>query len=216
MFRLAAKEKLDTNRFLPNYIIAVVSGVLASRIGFLLTNRALYSNYSEVYKIWQGGLVSFAGFIVGTLVFYLLIRSQKDKTTVWLDLAGIVFPLAIAVGRIGCVLAGEVGVKYYGSFAYYRHFPVTAFEIYLGMFIFALNFAIYVYARRYLIKYFLFLNFIMLYSLGRTFIDDYRADRSLSIGINLSQLTSFIIFAIAFFTFAIYYVRRKVGHNEAR
>jgi len=213
LFRFAKKENANTERFLSNYIISVISALIAARIGFLATNLSLYSNYSDIYKYWQGGLVSFAGFIVGAAVFFLLLKAQKQKIALWLDLASIVFPLAIAIGRIGCVLAGEVGKRYYGTFAYYNHFPVTAFEIYLGLAIFSINLAIYIYARKYLIKYFLFLNFVMLYSLGRAFIDAYRADKSLIIGINLSQLTSFLIFAIAFFVFGIYYIKRKAENK---
>ena len=211
-YRLLTKENQDTSKFLSNYIIAVFSGVILARIAFLFININFFS-FSSSYRIWEGGLVSFAGFIGGAAVFLTLLHLQKQKLPIWIDLAGLVFPLAIAIGRIGCILNGEVGIKYYGSFAYHNRFPITAFEMYLVMFIFAVNFFLYIYARKYILKYFLILNFIMLYSLGRIGIDSYRADKNLIIGINLSQLTSFIIFAIAFFIFGIYYAKRKVKQN---
>lgn len=209
-FRLALKEKLETDKFLLNYIISIIVGVVASRILFYFLNLKYYANFYQIVEIWQGGLVSFGGFILGAITFFLLLKNQKQNIVKWLNLAGIAFPLGIAIGRIGCVLAGEVGKRYFGSFAYYYHFPVTAFEIYLCLAIFAINFALYLYARKYLIDYFLFFSFISLYSFFRIFIDSYRIDSNLAIGINLSQLTSFLIFIMAFFAFGIYYMRRKV------
>jgi len=215
-YRLALKEKLPTKHFLFNIIASIVIGIVASRILYYLLNLKYYTSFSQVVEIWQGGLVSFGGFIFGGLTFLILLRAQRERAAPWLDLAGIVFPLAIAIGRIGCVLAGEVGIRYYGALAYYSHFPVTAFEIYLGLLIFAINFSLYLYARKYLFDYFLFFNFIALYSFARIFIDGYRADKALIIGINLSQLTSLLIFVIAFFAFGIYYLKRKAGHDGTR
>ncbi|MCX6810600.1 MAG: prolipoprotein diacylglyceryl transferase [Candidatus Berkelbacteria bacterium] len=209
-YRLAKKENLPTNKFLLNFIASIVTGVIASRILFYFLNLKYYTNFYQIAEIWQGGMVSFAGFIFGGIVFLLLLRAQKENIAKWLDMAGIVFPLGIGISRVGCVLAGEVGRRYYGPFAYYYHYPITAMEIYLCLAIFAINFSLYLYARKYLIDYFLFFSFIALYSFFRIFIDSYRADPNLIIGINLSQLTSFIIFAISFFTFSIYYLKRKL------
>jgi len=209
-FRLAEKERLPTTKFLLNIILAIIVGVIASRILFYFMNLKYYTNLYQMAKIWQGGLVSFGGFIFGGLTFLLLIRAQKENVGKWLNLAGIAFPLGIAIGRIGCVLAGEVGKRYYGPFAYFYHFPVTAFEIYLCLAIFAINFSLYLYAKKYIIDYFLFFTFVMLYSFFRIFIDAYRSDPNLIIGINLSQLTSFIIFVLSFFIFGIYYMKKKV------
>lgn len=210
LYRLAEKEKLSTDKFLFNIIASVIAGVIASRILFYFINLKYYTNLYQLVEIWQGGLVSFGGFIVGGLTFLLLLRRQKEKIATWFNLAGIAFPLGIAIGRIGCVLAGEVGKRYYGPLAYYYHFPVTAVEIYLCLIIFAINLSLYKYAKKYLTDYVLFFSFVVLYSFFRIFIDAYRTDANLIIGINLSQLTSFIIFAVAFFSFGIYFTRRKL------
>jgi len=210
LYRLAEKEKLPVNKFLFNIITSVIVGVIASRILFYFINLKYYTNLYQLVEIWQGGLVSFGGFIIGGFTFLFLLRQQKEKIASWLDLAGIAFPLGIAVGRIGCVLAGEVGKRYYGPLAYYYHYPVTAVEIYLCLAIFAINLLLYSYAKKYLTDYVLFFSFVTLYSFFRIFIDAYRTDANLIIGINLSQLTSLIIFVIAFFSFGIYFVRRKL------
>src|SRR3989304_6507324 len=117
LFRLAEKEKLSTKNFLFNYLTSVVVGIAASRILFYLINLKYYLTFWQIVEIWQGGLISFAGFISGALAFFLLLKKQKEDFTPWLNLAGVVFPLAIAIGRIGCVLNGEFGIKTKSIFA---------------------------------------------------------------------------------------------------
>jgi len=213
-FRLAVREKLKIDRFLFDYIAAVVAGVVVSRIIYYLINLKYYNSFYQIGEFWKGGLVSFAGFIVGGLIFLLLLRIEKENIQKWLNMVGIAFPLGIAIGRIGCVLNGEVGKIYFGSFAYLNHFPVNVFEIYLGLIIFALNFSLYLYARKYIENYGLFFIFVIAYSFFRIFLDGYRADSVLPIGLNLSQLTSFIIFITASSVLSIFYVRVIKGKIE--
>lgn len=193
-YRLAKKEGLSTKNFLLNYIISLLVGIVASRILFYFINLKYYQTFWQIVEIWQGGLVSFAGFIAGGLVFVLLLGQQKEKLAPWLDIDGIVFPLAIAIGRIGCVLNGEFGIRTSSIFAIYGVMPVTVFEIFLGATIFAINFYLYQQFKNKLPKYFLFFNFIAIYSFARIFIDGWRIDPTLAIGLNLSQITSLIIF----------------------
>ena len=209
LYRLARKEGLSTKYYLSNYLISLIIGILASRILFCLINLKYYQSFYQVVEIWQGGMVSFAGFILGTITFLLLLKLQKQESSLWLDLAGIIFPLVIAIGRIGCVLNGEFGVRTKSIFAIYGYMPVTAFEIFLGMAIFTLNFYLFLNCRRYLPKYFLFFSFVALYSFARIFIDGWRIDPPLAIGINLSQLTSLLIFIISIIAFGSYLYKRK-------
>jgi phosphatidylglycerol:prolipoprotein diacylglycerol transferase len=207
LFLYAKKEGLNIKFFLSNIIISTLVGVFAARVLFYFLNLKFYTSFYQIIEIWQGGLVSFSGFILGGLTFVFLLTKQKEKIAKWIDLAGIFFPLGIAIGRIGCVLTGETGVRYYGVFAYQNHFPVTALEIYLCLAIFIINFILYLRAKKYLINYFLFFNFVVLYSFFRIFIDKYRADDLLIIGINASQLTSFLIFFLSSLVFSVYYLR---------
>ena len=215
LYRLAQKEGLSTKYFLSYYLISLIAGVLASRIIFYLINLKYYQSFYQIVEIWQGGLVSFAGFIAGTLTFLLLLRRQKVRISPWLDLSGVVFPLAIAIGRIGCVLNGEFGIRTTSIFAVYGYMPVTVFEIYLCGAIFILNFYLYLNFRQRLPKYFLFFSFVALYSFFRIFIDSWRIDLPLAIGINLSQLTSLSIFVITIITYGAYLYKGKRGQDEA-
>lgn len=201
-YRLAKKAGLETKNFLFNLILSVLVGVVASRILFYFINLKYYQSFWQLVEIWQGGMVSFAGFIAGGLVFILLLKQQKENLAPWLDIAGVAFPLAVAIGRIGCTLNGEFGVRTTSIFAVYGVMPITTFEIFLGAAIFALNFYLYQYQRSKLPKYFLFFNFIAIYSFVRIFIDVYRVDPVLVIGLNLSQIASLVIFLLTVLTYS--------------
>jgi len=201
MYRLMSKEKLDTTKFVSNIIISVILGIIASRIVFYFMNLYLYDSLYQMLEIWQGGLVSFAGFLFGAIVFVVLLKKQKNEIEPVINLAGVAFPLGIAIGRIGCALNGEVGVKTKSVLAYYGFMPVTAFEIFICSGIFAINFLIYLKFRGKLSKYFLFFLFITLYSFSRIIIDAWRIDPKVFLGLNYSQITSILIFTTTLFLY---------------
>lgn len=60
----------------------------------------------EWAKFWAGGLTYYGGFIGASLAAVWALR--RDRFPFWraADMAGIVVPLGIAVGRMGCLLGG--------------------------------------------------------------------------------------------------------------
>lgn len=57
-------------------------------------------------KFWSGGLTYYGGFIGGTIgAWYLL---KRDRFPFWkaADMAGMVIPVGLGFGRMGCLLAG--------------------------------------------------------------------------------------------------------------
>lgn len=217
-FRFGKKSSLDTGRFLLNYLISLIVGILFSRLFFYLLNLNDYTSVWQMVQIWKGGLVSFAGFAAGAITFIWLLWRQNRQISPWLDIAGLTFPLAIAIGRIGCVLNGEFGVRTKSVLSIYGYMPITVFEIYICATIFAIN--LYLFQnqkiRRKLPPGSFFLNFLVLYSFSRLIIDAWRADTSLPIGINASQFVSLLIFLISAIIYIIIIVRekRKLRQNE--
>lgn len=57
-------------------------------------------------KFWNGGLAYYGGFIGASLGAWFLLR--RDRFPFWkaADMAGMVVPLGLAFGRMGCLLAG--------------------------------------------------------------------------------------------------------------
>ncbi len=193
IFRFAKREKLSTKKFLPNYLCALITGIVISRLAYYLVNIGEYRSFFELALIWQGGLISFAGFLAGAAVFLVLLKKQAENLEKWLDITGIVFPLSIAIGRIGCALNGEFGAPTDSFLSYYGVMPTPVLEIYLCLLIFALNITIYKKFSTKILPYFLIFLFVEFYLFGRIFIDSWRLEKNLIIGVNSSQLTSIII-----------------------
>ncbi|MCX6812677.1 MAG: prolipoprotein diacylglyceryl transferase [Candidatus Berkelbacteria bacterium] len=209
-FRLLKKSHQETKYFIFDYILSLLVGIIVARIFYYLLNLTHYQTLTQVTEIWQGGIISLPGFIAGGLTFFAMLKIRKFSISVWLDLAGIAFPLAVAIGRIGCVLSGEFGVRTTSIFALYGHMPTTVFEIFLGLTIFAINFYLYLKKSDKLPTYTLFAIFVGLYSFGRILIDAYSIDSNRLGAINLSQMTSTIVFVVVIFSYSFHLIHKKL------
>lgn len=85
----------------------VVGGIIGARLGYVLLNPRYYTHFLDIFKIWQGGLVSFGGVIGGFIGALLYLRGKKID---WVSYADILAPyilLGWGIGRIGDFLAWE-------------------------------------------------------------------------------------------------------------
>lgn len=85
----------------------LVSAIIASRLFYVFINAEMFiSNPVEIFKIWNGGLVFYGGFIGAglTTVFYL----KKHAMPLWKTLDILAPSLAVGhfLGRLGCFSAG--------------------------------------------------------------------------------------------------------------
>ena len=92
----------------------MLSGVLGSRINYIIVDLAQKGVRSEFYRepfqlfaIWNGGLVWYGGFILATLV--VIYYARRHKQPIW-RLMDVLSPgcfIGLAIGRFGCVSAGD-------------------------------------------------------------------------------------------------------------
>ncbi len=85
---------------------AVVSGFVGARLFFFLYNPQYARPIYRILFFWQGGLVWFGGFIFGLLTVIYMCRKRKIPLWKIGDIAGVVGSLGLAIGRIGCTMAG--------------------------------------------------------------------------------------------------------------
>ncbi len=175
-------------------------------------------------KFWAGGLTYYGGFIgaSGAAVWLL----KRDKFPVWkaCDMAGIVVPLGLGFGRMGCLLAGccfgnrtdaSVGLSFPGGS------PASEAQFKLGQLARARDWShpvhptqIYESAISLLIAAFLllwlhprkrydgqvFAAFIALYAIGRFILEMWRADdRGGLFNLSTSQLIGVVLLFVAGF-----------------
>jgi phosphatidylglycerol:prolipoprotein diacylglycerol transferase len=169
-------------------------------------------------RFWAGGLTYYGGFL-GALVssWYLL---KKDRFSYWraADMAGMVVPVGLAFGRMGCLLAGCCfGVKTDSAIAlifpgrspasesqfkaglladmHMSSLPVHPTQIYesASSLVIAAFCLIYVHPRK---RYDgqVFLTFVTLYATARFIIEFWRRDdRGEFLGLSTSQLVGLLL-----------------------
>lgn len=111
--RLARKLPLNENQK-DNLLVSIILGIiLGGRLGYILFYNLNYylQNPLEIPAIWKGGL-SFHGGLIGTIIavaiYAHLHRKEKHLFLKITDIAVLITPIGIMLGRIGNFINGEL------------------------------------------------------------------------------------------------------------
>ncbi|MBI3292565.1 MAG: prolipoprotein diacylglyceryl transferase, partial [Elusimicrobia bacterium] len=96
---------------------AVIGGLLGGRLTYVALNLSDYLNHPvEIFKIWQGGMVFYGGFLVAAVAGAVCVRRYRrthglvhdGPVCVWrfADALAPAIALGHAMGRLGCFAAG--------------------------------------------------------------------------------------------------------------
>ena len=199
------KHKFD------DYITYLIIGmILGGRLGYVFFYNFNYyiNNFSDVFKIWQGGM-SFHGGLIGVIVASILFaKRNNDNIFEYLDIVSLVAPIGIFFGRIANFINSELyghetsvpwAVKFVQIDNLYRH-PTQLYEAILeGLILFLI--LLYFWKKSYLKKASkLSALFLIFYSIFRFFIEYFRVpDEQLGyliLHLTMGQIISIIFFAI--------------------
>jgi len=101
----AERKKFNKDRVVNLIVYSIISAFVGSRIVFVLAELPYYLQYPlDIFKIWDGGVVSYGGVIFGVLTAYLYLKAKKESFLKYGDLLAPFIPLGFAIGRIGCFL----------------------------------------------------------------------------------------------------------------
>jgi phosphatidylglycerol:prolipoprotein diacylglycerol transferase len=103
----AKKQSIDRNRIIDLSLVIVISSLIGARLLFVALNLRFYKNNPfDIFKIWEGGLVFYGGFIFAFVSVVVFLK--KNKLSVWkvADIFSAPLALGMAIGRIGCFLNG--------------------------------------------------------------------------------------------------------------
>ena len=212
------KEKFD------DYITFVIIGiVVGGRLGYVLfyNFEYYYSNFIEIFKIWQGGM-SFHGGLIGLIIvsFWFAKKNNQDPFE-YLDIVSIVAPIGIFFGRIANFINTELygleanipwAVKFIKVDDIYRH-PSQLYEaLFEGIILFFI--LLIFYQKGYIkIKGFLSSLFLIFYSVFRFVIEFFRAPDEqigyLFFKLSMGQLISFLFFSIGLYLLFVKYEFKK-------
>lgn len=195
------------------FFIIMISALLGARGLYVIISFDSYKdNLLDIFKIWNGGLVFFGGFIAAVAATLIYFRFRKMDIWKTADILSPGLALGHALGRIGCLFAGccygkacELPIAI--TFTHPQslaplNIALHPTQIYMAF----ANFALFVVLMGVTkIKRFngmVFLTYIMLYSAIRFIIEffrgDFRGDFVFE-SISTSQGIGFFVFAIAFF-----------------
>lgn len=198
---LAKKNNFDPEKLLDVILIMVPTAIIGARLYYVIFSWDYYSsNLSEIYKIWHGGLAIHGGVIGGAIAVALY--TKVKKLPFW-ELADFIAPSLIlgqAIGRWG---------NFFNQEAYGREtdlpWAITVNDPIKGMievhptFLYESiwNLAVFIFLLWYGKKRSrtdgeIFLLYIILYSVGRFFVEGLRTDSLMFMGMRVAQLISIL------------------------
>lgn len=195
---IAAKKAvkiMPEDKFWNLLILLVLAIFLGARLFYILETWSYYAhNFSALFRLWEGGFSLFGGVIGGLSAGWLWGRKNKVD---FLALGWIFTPawlIGLFFGRVGCFLIhdhlGQPTDLPWGIFVQgaYRHEPAL-YEAVLVLLI-ALGFWFWKTKNRKL----LFPASLILYSVGRFFLDFLRVDDQRYISLTVAQWFCIAIF----------------------
>jgi phosphatidylglycerol:prolipoprotein diacylglycerol transferase len=222
----AKKEGIPFERVIDLFFLTVLSAILGARILFVLINLDLYRKAPlEIFKIWEGGLVFYGGFLLAITVALTYMKWHRLPIWKFSDLFTPSIALGLFLTRIGCFLAGccygkettlPWGVRFTdpNSLAPLNitlH-PTQLYDSANGLFLFLfLNWV----DRRKKFEGELFWLFILLYSISRFLIEILRGDpRGFLFGELISTSQGIGIFLAILSLFMLFYLRKGFKEKE--
>jgi len=104
--RRAEKRGIPSQMIFDLCLCLLIGGVLGARIFHVLQHSSIYSSFWDFFKVWEGGLAYYGGFILSVGVALAYIRWRKLSTGKVFDIVAPSVMLGMGIGRIGCLLAG--------------------------------------------------------------------------------------------------------------
>ena len=198
------------------FLTVLISALAGARILYVLINIDAYrDNFLDIFKIWNGGLVFFGGFIGGALGAIIFLRIKKMDIWKTADVISPGLALGHSVGRFGCLFAGccygkscslPIAITFTNPDSLAPlNVPLHPTQLYMIASNFVLFLILLAIQRRKRFNGMVFLSYIMLYSAFRSIIEFFRGDfrgtfffdfLSLSQGIGLLVSCIALIFMI--------------------
>lgn len=233
----AKDYNLNTDRMLDVIIGGIIGGVVGARLYFVIFNWSdVAGDFWKIFRVWEGGLGFYGGFIGGVAVAALICKIRKVNFLDMIDLATLGFFIGQAFGRWGNFFNQEAfGTNTTGLFGMYSDVTKTFLEnnqaklSEAGITVNPLQpvHPTFLYESALCLAGFIILHFLsknrrfkgqnvcfyaIWYGTGRFFIEGLRTD-SLYIGkLRISQVVSLIMIAGALVFIFINYRRIKKGN----
>jgi phosphatidylglycerol:prolipoprotein diacylglycerol transferase len=216
----AKRKSISLSKVIFLALLIYILGWMGGRIGhYLLYNpRKIIEQPLELLRFWKGGLAAYGGIVFGFLSSIFLLRLFKLPFWSTLDLVAPSLAIGNAIGRIGCFLNGccyGKPTKVFWAVVYTNPdaiapimqplHPTQLYESVASLFLF---FFLWKMRKKYKISGYLFLSFIIGYSLIRSVVVFYRWESRPLLG-NYFYFTHLLSLLAILFSLSIMICLRK-------
>jgi phosphatidylglycerol:prolipoprotein diacylglycerol transferase len=103
----AKRLGVDPDKIVDACFYVIIAAIVGSRILYIFTNLEFFLEAPlEMFKIWNGGLVFYGGFIGALVVVVIYLKVYRLPLGKSADIAALALPMGHFFGRIGCLFAG--------------------------------------------------------------------------------------------------------------
>lgn len=107
IWRLAIVYDFDKESIIDLFLLTSVVALVGSRLTFVLLNLSYFTSLSSVFSIFTTpGFYLWGGFLFGGIFMIVYLRRRKVSFWQVADIASVGLFAALAVGSIGCLMAG--------------------------------------------------------------------------------------------------------------
>lgn len=105
--REAKKLGQDHEQIMDLCIYLLIAAIVGSRLFYIFSNPKLFlSDPLEIFRIWNGGLVFYGGFVIALVTAILYLKRKKLSLFLTADIMAPPLALGHFFGRLGCLFAG--------------------------------------------------------------------------------------------------------------
>jgi len=220
----AQKNNLTPEMITDLFFVIILSGIVGARLCYVVLNFSSFADdLLSIFKIWNGGLVFYGGFI--SALVCSIAYAKKKKLDIWrtADHLAPAVALGHAVGRIGCFFAGccygkechlpwAITFKNPDSLAplFVGLHPTQLYSVISNFFLF---FIILMIRNRKKFNGMVFWVYILLYGLLRSFVEIFRGDFRGNFIVDFLSLSQGIGISMAIFAvFMLFYLSGKTNN----
>ncbi len=221
MRREMAKRGMDPDIAYDLVLAVAVGALVGARLFFVVAHWADYYAKApgDILAIWKGGLIFYGGLLGGGIAMYVMGRVRNLNVIQLADCVAAPLAIGTAIGRVGCFLNGccygiasnsPLALHFVGNGYAGRYLPTQLVEMLWALAMFGIIYGWLERGKSFRKDGSIFLVYILLYSVGRFFIEFARFATWHLFGIfTFAQLISVALFAVALFLL----IRRRQTHS---
>lgn len=225
--RELARKGLDREPFYDMAFWLVIAAIVGARLFHVLVYWPYYAaNPSEIYRLWNGGLVFYGGLLAALTACLVFLRRRGLPFLPVADAAALGIPLGLAFGRIGCTLAGccygkptavAWGIVFSDPASLAPlHVPLHPTQPYESLAGFAIYGILAATRDRFVTPGMRFWTMLVLYGAARSFLEIFRDDPRGFVGpFSESQVVSAVLVLYAVVSIAVAQARARSGSPAA-